>query len=175
MFMRGSRSRHQRRCVRDQCLWQIRDLGTSYGARRDATDFYESECMMIQYSTSAGCSYESFSIKGMLWQGVFFVRRAVWDRVRFSTPPPSGTPRQNESRVPPPPRAMPPFWCFQNKSLTSNSVTQGRLFPLISCNWYVHLYFWTGCLVVNNYPLTTLLIMQYAILRLRVNRTHNAR
>ena len=101
---------------------------------RDATDFYECMMIhsriespsvlmhikvLVRYIIGTGCifcriresvrtnigyAYESFS--KVYWDRVyiFFARRVVCDRVRFSTP--SGTPRPNESRVhptPPPP------------------------------------------------------------------------
>ena len=86
MFMTGPGSRHQRRCV------------------RDATNFYE--CMMIHSRTESpsvpvqDMHMEVFS-KVYYDRVYIFVRRAVWDRVRFTPPPPpSGTGRPVERWVP---------------------------------------------------------------------------
>ena len=88
MFMTSPRSRHQRGC-----------------ARRTATDVYE--CMMIHSrrnrpSVPVQGMQMKVLVRYMLWQFFVCVRRAVWDRVRFS-PPSCGTPVHLRGECPPPP------------------------------------------------------------------------
>ena len=131
MFMTGPQSRHQplRRCVRDHNVYDRPAIPAIWHQRRrarDATDFCE--CMMIHsriespsvliqgmhmkvldrvyflqnresVRTNTGYAYESFS--KVYWDRVYFCAPSGCDKVRFSTP--SGTPRPNESRVPPSP------------------------------------------------------------------------
>ena len=107
MCMTGPRSRHQRRCV------------------RDATDF---EFLI------------SFYCKTTIWKflvryivtGCIFVRRAVWDRVRFCPPPPSDTPYPVERWVPPPPppRAL---RAYLRKSIALTGSARRPFYSNITC------------------------------------------
>ena len=107
-----------------QCLWQARDFGTSDGACGTPIDFYE--CMMIHSRIESpsvpvqDMHMKVFSIKGILWQGVFLVLRAVL-RQGFHPPPPSGTGRPVDRWIPPPPpqASTPPKLRFRAR-LNSN-------------------------------------------------------
>ena len=58
---------------------------------------------IVQYCNRV-CIWMFLVSLGILWQGVFFMRQAQYDRVRFWPPPPSGTPLSSwEVEVPPPP------------------------------------------------------------------------
>ena len=56
----------------------------------------------VQYCDRA-CIYDFFLVRYIVTGCIFFVHRAVCDRVRFSTPSGTPPPRPHESRVPPPP------------------------------------------------------------------------
>ena len=94
--MTGSRSRHQRRCAP--------------GAPGRQQIFIQQNRESVRTSTARVCIWK-FLVRCILWQDVFFVRRAVWDRPQVFTPQ-WHPPRPNESRVPPPPPGGLPRFAF---------------------------------------------------------------
>ena len=109
MFMTGPRSRHQQRCVA---------CGTHWGGTQQISSFHffllqninrdRVYIRGVQYCNRV-CIWK-FLVRVYCDRVYFFVRRAVWDRVRFwpPPPPPSGTPYPVEIWVPQPPPPPPP-------------------------------------------------------------------
>ena len=82
---------------------------------------------------ATGYAYESFQW-GILWQGVFFVCRAVWDRVRFWPPPQRHPPTQLKFEYPPPPPPGPRWFRASGASEIENVIRRHINQPVIYFN-----------------------------------------